>query len=188
MYLRKLCNSPSLVYSNQHPLAAEINQLLNREHSTISDRRWNPKLVALRQILSEIGVGVLKSGQTDTQPQVQASQVKESMRPQNENDNNVLYDVNMVDSETKETSHDHKILIFSQMNSTLDIIAKDLESSDPPIQYLRIDGSVPVNKRFEIVEKFCKDPKIDILMMTTKIGGVGLSLQAADIVIFMGNN
>lgn len=39
--------------------------------------------------------------------------------------------------------------------------------------------------RFNIVKKFNSDPSIDILLLTTQIGGLGLNLTGADTVIFV---
>ena len=49
----------------------------------------------------------------------------------------------------------------------------------------RLDGSVPAGNRHTIVSKFNRDPSIDVLLLTTKVGGLGLNLTGADIVIFM---
>ena len=50
---------------------------------------------------------------------------------------------------------------------------------------MRLDGSVPAGNRHAIVSKFNRDPSIDVLLLTTKVGGLGLNLTGADIVIFM---
>ncbi|BFU21363.1 SNF2 family protein [Entamoeba histolytica HM-1:IMSS-B] len=81
---------------------------------------------------------------------------------------------------------EHRVLIFAQMNITLELIEKQLFAKQfPYISYYRLDGSVPQNKRTEIVDKFKNDPTIDVLLLTTRVGGLGLNLTAADIVIFM---
>lgn len=48
--------------------------------------------------------------------------------------------------------------------------------------YLRLDGSVPSNERHKIVTSFNEDPSIDVLILTTQIGGLGLNLTGADTV------
>ena len=68
----------------------------------------------------------------------------------------------------------------------LDIIENDLLKKHLPlVSYLRLDGSVPANNRHEIVSKFNSDPSIDILLLTTQVGGLGLNLTGADTVIFV---
>ncbi|KAL7720738.1 SNF2 family protein [Entamoeba marina] len=81
---------------------------------------------------------------------------------------------------------EHRVLIFAQTNVTLELIEKQLfQVQFPYISYCRLDGSVPQNKRTEIVDKFKNDPTVDVLLLTTRVGGLGLNLTAADIVIFM---
>lgn len=68
----------------------------------------------------------------------------------------------------------------------LDIIENDLLKKHlPSVTYLRLDGSVPANLRHSIVTKFNNDPSIDVLLLTTQVGGLGLNLTGADTVIFV---
>lgn len=55
----------------------------------------------------------------------------------------------------------------------------------PSVTYLRLDGSVPANQRHGVVQRFNNDPSIDILLLTTHVGGLGLNLTGADTVIFV---
>ena len=71
----------------------------------------------------------------------------------------------------------HAALVFSQFTSCLDIIETELKSAG--IQYLRIDGSVPVTKRKEIIEAFQINKTAPVLLMSLKTGGVGLNLTRA---------
>ncbi|KAG8086577.1 hypothetical protein GUJ93_ZPchr0010g10708 [Zizania palustris] len=80
----------------------------------------------------------------------------------------------------------HRVLIFAQHKALLDIIEKDLfQSHMRSITYLRLDGSVEPEKRFEIVKAFNSDPTIDVLLLTTHVGGLGLNLTSADTLVFM---
>lgn len=45
--------------------------------------------------------------------------------------------------------------------------------------------SVEAKKRFGIVQRFNSDPTIEVLLLTTHVGGLGLNLTAADTVIFL---
>ncbi|XP_064406197.1 TATA-binding protein-associated factor 172-like [Halichondria panicea] len=79
----------------------------------------------------------------------------------------------------------HRALLFCQYKSMLDIIEKDLLKVHlPSVTYLRLDGSVPAGNRHSIVQKFNDDPSIDVLLLTTHVGGLGLNLTGADTVIF----
>lgn len=80
----------------------------------------------------------------------------------------------------------HRVLIFAQHKAFLDIIEKDLfQFHMRSVTYLRLDGSVEPEKRFEIVKAFNSDPTIDVLLLTTHVGGLGLNLTSADTLVFM---
>ncbi|XVF30655.1 hypothetical protein REPUB_Repub16aG0077100 [Reevesia pubescens] len=80
----------------------------------------------------------------------------------------------------------HRVLIFAQHKALLDIIEKDLfQTHMKNVTYLRLDGSVEPEKRFDIVQAFNSDPTIDALLLTTHVGGLGLNLTSADTLIFM---
>jgi TATA-binding protein-associated factor len=68
----------------------------------------------------------------------------------------------------------------------LDIIESDLFIKHmPSVTYLRLDGSVPQQERFPLVNRFNADPTIDCFLLTTSVGGLGLNLTGADTVIFV---
>lgn len=79
-----------------------------------------------------------------------------------------------------------KCLIFAQFTQSLDIVQKFLfEPHMPSLEYLRLDGSVPSSQRDKVVDQFNEDDSIKVLLLTTKIGGLGLNLTGADMVIFL---
>lgn len=75
----------------------------------------------------------------------------------------------------------HKVVVFSQFTSMLDIIQKWIEEKN--IKFERIDGTISGKKRMDAVDRFQdgKDPMLFIISL--KAGGVGLNLTAADYVI-----
>ncbi len=80
----------------------------------------------------------------------------------------------------------HRVLIFCQMKTMLDIIEQDLfKAHMPSVTYMRLDGSVPTNQRTQLVARFNNDISIDCMLLTTAVGGLGLNLQTADTVIFV---
>ncbi|ONK68755.1 uncharacterized protein A4U43_C05F15610 [Asparagus officinalis] len=80
----------------------------------------------------------------------------------------------------------HRVLIFAQHRSLLDIIERDLfQAHMKSVTYLRLDGSVEQSRRFDIVKTFNSDPTIDVLLLTTNVGGLGLNLTSADTLVFM---
>lgn len=81
----------------------------------------------------------------------------------------------------------HRVLIFAQVKQMLDMIQNDLfKKHMPTVTYMRLDGQVsdPM-KRHEMIQNFNQDPSIDVLLLTTHVGGLGLNLTGADTVIFM---
>ena len=74
----------------------------------------------------------------------------------------------------------HKILLFSQFTSMLDLLCKRLEKEHIPF-YLLV-GSTPKAKRAQLVEQFQQD-SVPVFCISLKAGGTGLNLTAADIVI-----
>ncbi|XP_054654807.1 TATA-binding protein-associated factor 172 isoform X1 [Dunckerocampus dactyliophorus] len=80
----------------------------------------------------------------------------------------------------------HRVLIFCQLKSMLDIVEHDLlKPKMPSVTYLRLDGSVQAGLRHAIVSRFNNDPSIDVLLLTTHVGGLGLNLTGADTVVFV---
>jgi TATA-binding protein-associated factor len=80
----------------------------------------------------------------------------------------------------------HRVLIFCQMKQMLDLIETDLfKQLMPSVTYMRLDGGTDAGKRHAIVQTFNSDPSIDCLLLTTHVGGLGLTLTGADTVIFV---
>ncbi|CAD6187758.1 unnamed protein product [Caenorhabditis auriculariae] len=76
-----------------------------------------------------------------------------------------------------------KVLVFSQSREVLKILGKLLERKK--FVYLTMDGTTTVNNRQAKINQFNEDPKISVFLLTTKVGGVGLNLTAANkVVIF----
>ncbi|KAG4071432.1 hypothetical protein HA402_011586 [Bradysia odoriphaga] len=76
-----------------------------------------------------------------------------------------------------------RVLIFSQFTRILDII-EDYLSLHPEYGYCRIDGSVNIDERTSRIAEF-QDPdsKKFIFLLSTRSGGLGINLTAADSVI-----
>ncbi|CEL92169.1 unnamed protein product [Vitrella brassicaformis CCMP3155] len=82
---------------------------------------------------------------------------------------------------------DHKVLIFCQMTRLMDILADYLEWRT--IDFLRLDGGVNVDERKERMEEFNRaESNKKIFMLSTRAGGLGLNLQAADTVILFDSD
>ncbi|KAF8321727.1 hypothetical protein DL93DRAFT_2209827, partial [Clavulina sp. PMI_390] len=123
----------------------------------IRDIAHAPKLEALRQLLNDCGVGA----PPETKEEAMAL-------------------------EPESVISQHRVLIFCQMKQMLDIIETDLfKALMPTVTYMRLDGTTDATKRHAVVETFNSDPSIDCLLLTTHVGGLGLTLTGADTVIFV---
>ncbi|KAK4106950.1 hypothetical protein N658DRAFT_415732 [Parathielavia hyrcaniae] len=76
----------------------------------------------------------------------------------------------------------HKTLLFCQGVQMLDIIETFVQRLDN-IRYIRMDGKTPVKQRQSLVDQFNTDPEIDVFLLTTKVGGLGVNLTGANRVI-----
>ena len=156
-YMRKLCNHPALVLSPNHPQLRQVEQYLKQTHTDLHDIVNAPKLDSLRTLLLECGIG--------------------EATPEKRSDNAFP---------TQNVISQHRALIFCQLKDMLDMIETDLfKKYMPSVTYMRLDGSVDPRDRQKVVKKFNEDPSIDCLLLTTKVGGLGLNLTGADTVIFV---
>ncbi|KHN82130.1 putative helicase mot1 [Toxocara canis] len=118
------------------------------------------KMKALGQLLRECGIGSFE-GYTTSEYSVQGNEASS------------------LDA--------HRALIFCQRLATVQVIAEFFNSGQlgMDIRYSVLDGTVPVSERHAIAENFNNDPGIDVLLLTTSVGGEGLNLTGADVVIFV---
>jgi SNF2 family DNA or RNA helicase len=75
-------------------------------------------------------------------------------------------------------SQSHKILVFSQFVSMLDLVSDELDKTG--IKYVSLTG-VTANRK-QAVDMFQQDMDIRVFLLSLKAGGMGLNLTAADYV------
>ncbi|KAJ6917112.1 protein CHROMATIN REMODELING 24-like [Populus alba x Populus x berolinensis] len=75
----------------------------------------------------------------------------------------------------------HNVLIFSQTRKMLNLIEESLVSNG--YEFLRIDGTTKVTDRAKIVDDFQEGNGAPIFLLTSQVGGLGLTLTKADRVI-----
>lgn len=164
-YLRKLCSHPRLVDGSLKDKASK-KAIENRNDGDKDNQNWSPKFEALKQILLDCGIGrdayEEKTGDSATAA---------------------------AGGEDKNSSHggsSHRVLVFAQLKSLLDLVETELfGASMKGVSWLRLDGSVAASERFNVARKFNADPTIDVLLLTTHVGGLGLNLTTADTVVFL---
>ncbi|HAX74120.1 MAG TPA: helicase, partial [Firmicutes bacterium] len=74
----------------------------------------------------------------------------------------------------------HKILIFSQFTSMLDILSHELKKQE--IEHYMLTGSTKTKDRLELTEAF-NEGNVPVFLISLKAGGTGLNLTGADVVI-----
>ncbi|XP_044613917.2 chromodomain-helicase-DNA-binding protein 1-like isoform X2 [Equus asinus] len=82
-------------------------------------------------------------------------------------------------------SRSHRVLLFSQMTQMLDILQDYMDYRG--YSYERVDGSVRGEERHLAIKNFGQKP-IFIFLLSTRAGGVGMNLTAADTVIFVDSD
>lgn len=76
-----------------------------------------------------------------------------------------------------------KVLVFSLFTQMLDILEKVFSYCN--ITFLRLDGLTSVDTRQDIIDRFYEDETIPVFLLSTKAGGFGINLVAANnVVIF----
>ena len=78
------------------------------------------------------------------------------------------------------SSEDAKVVIFSGWERMTRLIAAELERSG--IGFSNLNGSVPSEKRKDLIDRFTDDPSVRVFL-STDAGATGLNLQAASYVI-----
>ena len=82
---------------------------------------------------------------------------------------------------------DHKVLIFSQFTTMLDII-EDWATQLHEWAVCRIDGAVPQDERQRQIKEFNTEKEVKLFLLSTRAGGLGINLTAADTVIIFDSD
>ncbi|KAI8381211.1 uncharacterized protein BYT42DRAFT_644051 [Radiomyces spectabilis] len=79
-------------------------------------------------------------------------------------------------------AQNHRILIFSTMKLTLDVLEDYLAYENE--KYVRLDGGMSQIQRVKNIDAFnARDSDISVFLLTTRAGGVGINLASADTVL-----
>ncbi|XP_062211289.1 chromatin-remodeling ATPase INO80-like [Phragmites australis] len=76
----------------------------------------------------------------------------------------------------------HRVLLFAQMTKMLDILEDYMNFRK--FKYFRLDGSSAISDRRDMVRDFQNRNDIFVFLLSTRAGGLGINLTAADTVIF----
>ncbi|KAL1528051.1 hypothetical protein AB1Y20_009417 [Prymnesium parvum] len=80
----------------------------------------------------------------------------------------------------------HQILIFSQMTRMLDILEDYLVWRG--FSFRRLDGTISNDERRAAMDEFQSDSSIDVFLLSTRAGGLGVNLVAADTCIIFDSD
>lgn len=78
--------------------------------------------------------------------------------------------------------NDHRVLIYFQMTRMMDLMEEYLTYRQ--YNHIRLDGSSKLEDRRDLVHDWQTRPEIFIFLLSTRAGGLGINLTAADTVIF----
>lgn len=79
----------------------------------------------------------------------------------------------------------HKVLVFSYFRDVLDVVGRELgcQAGAAGLVFGPIHGSVPAERRQEVVDEFTAAPPGAVLVAQIQAGGVGINVQAASVVV-----
>jgi chromatin-remodeling ATPase INO80 len=83
---------------------------------------------------------------------------------------------------TRLKSEGHRVLIYSQMTKMIDLLEEYMWHRKH--RYMRLDGSSKISARRDMVADFQSREDIFCFLLSTRAGGLGINLTAADTVIF----
>ncbi|BES98255.1 DNA excision repair protein [Nesidiocoris tenuis] len=75
----------------------------------------------------------------------------------------------------------HRVLLFAQGQKMLLILEDFVKRSG--YQYLKLDGTTSVSARQPLIDRFNQDSSYFVMLLTTKVGGLGVNLTGANRVV-----
>ncbi|GFH51369.1 SWI/SNF-related matrix-associated actin-dependent regulator of chromatin subfamily A containing DEAD/H box 1 [Chaetoceros tenuissimus] len=72
----------------------------------------------------------------------------------------------------------HRMLIFSQWTRCLDLLGCLMDAMN--LRYLRLDGQTTISERQGLIDQYTNDTDIPVFLLSTRAGGMGINLTAAD--------
>jgi TATA-binding protein-associated factor len=177
--LRKVCNYPGLLLKDEK--LTDTPQFKKIKKETLLNFNSSGKFKALEELLTSLNFISNKENTIDTS--------LNSTNPGN-NSNGLIKNLNNVvgNSQIADTTFDNKVLIFTQFKTMVDKIYEMLNEKFSSLKVLKITSDLPNEERINSVSRFNSDPYINILILTTSIGGLGLSLTSANIVIMFDHD
>ena len=76
----------------------------------------------------------------------------------------------------------HRVLLYFQMTRMMDLMEEYLTYRQH--KFIRLDGSSKLDDRRDLVHDWQTKPELFVFLLSTRAGGLGINLTAADTVIF----
>jgi len=80
----------------------------------------------------------------------------------------------------------HKVLIFSTSTMVLNLLEDMMDMND--YKFERLDGSCKIEDRRSSIRRFNTDPEVFAFLLSTRAGGLGINLTAADTAIIFDSD
>jgi TATA-binding protein-associated factor len=181
LFLRLVCTHPSMVFPSE--VASTRQDLCHISSSG--------KLLALAELLRE--AGIIDSGVYGADNDCSVLYCADNeIRKGDDGFNSLISPVSDAAEAAAPIFSEKKVskcLIFAQFSKSLDKVEElVLGSSAMQGRYLRLCGKTPPAERIDKCTLFQEDDNIRLMILTSRIGGLGLNLQAADKVIFLEND
>merc|ERR1719474_1350929 len=75
----------------------------------------------------------------------------------------------------------HRVLVFSQYKAILSMVEPILRENK--MEFIQMDGDTKIEDRQKMVDQFNADKALNVFLLSTKVGGLGLNLTGSDRVI-----
>jgi TATA-binding protein-associated factor len=179
LFLRLLCTHPLLVLPNASHI--QNTPQLNRADSS-------GKFLALVELLRE--AGIFEKCEFGADNDSSLLYCEDDLSNQETCDNFLEDPQNGATLQPRlnstEVNIPSKCLIFAQFTRSLDLVESLLfQVHMPSLRYVRLDGNVTPAQRIKLIEAFTREPTIRVMLLTTRVGGLGLNLSCADTVILL---
>lgn len=184
LYLRLICTHPLLALSKSPSEDVKL-------HDKYYQLDCSGKLLVLNDLMRHAGIYSDELAAADNDQS--AVYIKDILEEENSSKDYLEEDVDLLLNQSTDnptaglkSKGGSKCLIFAQYTRSLDILEEFLfESHMPSLRYLRLDGNVPPEERMLLATRFNQDDGIKVMLLTTKVGSLGLNLTSADTVIFL---
>ncbi|XP_071833817.1 chromatin-remodeling ATPase INO80-like isoform X2 [Apostichopus japonicus] len=176
----RVCAPPSKMYCNDRGAMYD----LHRAHSMNSAETWQCVMHRARIVCKQHYVSLLQpsacSGTDELRPNRGWSHIDIPDKEYLVSDCGKMC---VLDELLKRLKHGgHRVLIYSQMTRMIDMLESYMWHRKHT--YMRLDGSSRIHERRDMVADFQTRSDIFVFLLSTRAGGLGINLTAADTVIF----